>query len=435
MPLKKNKKNKPKKTNKKNSFLNEGSTSKTKIRVIGIGGGGGSIISEICSDLPKIDFVAANTDRKSLNALSKKIKIFQFGSNQTKGFGTGMDPELGKNVALEEKDKIKKITEGQDVCILVSSLGAGTGSGSMPVFAKMAKESGAIVYGIFTFPFAFEGSKKMEIAKNALEETKPYLNAISVLPNENIFKIIDKNAPLKEALSIINKNLSESLKGLIEAIYNPGLINIDFADFKTVLEGKGKITYLNTAVFDTSKGIEDSLKRAVSNPFYSYSINGAGGILLNITGSRKIGLNDVSQISKKISDTAKKNAPIIFGISHDDKYGDKIKIMVLAVGCESDDVFPQVKEKKSIAISKKKEPSPTKKKDTKEKIKPTEKPKKENKKPDSKNKSSQKITVKKRRNALETKKEKDEAEKEILENEKKWETPAFLRRGVLDKDK
>ncbi len=426
MAVKKTKKsNSPKnnkKKNKKEFFLNDSSTSKTKIRVIGIGGGGGSIISEICSDLPKIDFIAANTDKRSLNSLSKKVKIFQFGSNQTKGFGTGMDPELGKNAALDEKDRIKKITEGQDVCILVSCLGAGTGSGAMPIFAKAAKESGCIVYGIFTFPFSFEGSKKMEIAKEALEETRPYLNAISVLPNENIFKIIDKNAPLKEALSVINKNLSESLKGLIEAIYNPGLINIDFADFKTVLEGKGKIAYLNTAVFDVSKGVEDSLKKTISNPFYSYGINGAGGILLNVTGSRKIGLNDVSQISRKIADTAKKNSPIIFGISYDDKYKDKIKIMVLAVGCETDNVFPQTKEKKPLNIKEIK----TEKSVVKKQKKPLAKSKKEDKPP-------KKPATKSRRSALEVKKAGDEIEKEILENEKKWETPAFLRRGSLDK--
>ncbi len=410
----------------KKKVSDDNSTSKTKIRIIGIGGGGGSIISEISTDLSKIDFVAANTDKRSLRDLSRKVKTFHFGNKQTKGFGTGMDPELGKNAASEEKDKIKKLMEGQDVCILVASLGAGTGSGATPIFAKVAKESGCIVYGIFTLPFNFEGLRKMEIAKDSLEETRLHLNAISILPNENIFNIIDKNAPLKEALSIINKNLSESLKGLMEAIYNPGLINIDFADFKTILEGKGKITYLNTDTFDASKGAEDSLKKVINNPFYSYGINGSSGILLNVTGSKKIGLNDVSKISSMISGKAKRNASIIFGISHDDKYGDKIKITILAVGCEAEEIFSKNNEKKELILKKK----PIKKKKEVLKNKKTEK---DNKKKN--NDFEDKVEIKSRRNALEVKKANEEIEKELLEDEKKWETPAFLRRGSLDKDK
>jgi cell division protein FtsZ len=430
--------NKVKKTE---SSIFDGSTSKTKIRVIGIGGGGGSIISEICGDLPKIDFIAANTDKRSLQNLSKKVKVFQFGESQTKGLGTGMDPELGKNAAFNEKEKIKKIMENQDICILVASLGAGTGSGATPVFAKIAKELGCIVYGIFTLPFNFEGSRKLEIAKNSLEETRPYLNALSILPNENIFKIIDKNAPLKEALSIINNNLSESLKGLIEAIYNPGLINIDFADLRTVLEGKGKITYLNTSIFDVSKGVDEVLKEITASPFYSYNTDGATGILLNVTGSRKIGLNDVSLISGKISETAKKNASIIFGISHDDKYGNKIKITVLAVGCESDDLLSKLKEKETIQDKKKIESKKTKKiknkKIEKDKKLPEQNEKELKKKDEVKDvvldDSLEKISVRTRRNALEIKKINEDAEKEILEDEKKWETPAFLRRSQNDK--
>jgi cell division protein FtsZ len=401
-------------SDKKTGASFNGSTSKTKIRVIGIGGGGSSIVSDISSNLARIDFIAANTDKRALKELVRKVKVFQFGEKLTGGFGTGMDPEVGRNAASEEKEKIKKLFEGQDVCVLLACLGGGTSSGSAPIFAKLAKESGCIAYGIFTLPFDFEGTRKMEIAKESLEEIKPYLNAVSVLPNENIFKIINKDAPLKEALSMINTNLSESLKGLIEAIYNPGLINIDFADFKTVLEGKGKLAYLNSVVFDDSQGIEQAISKVTLNPFYSYEIEGASGVLLNITGSKKIGLKDVSRVSNQIAGLVKKNATIILGITHQEKSGDKVKIMVLGVGCESNDV-PLEKKIKNVP---KVEEKPLKKKAIiKKKIK-KEKPEK----------SSLKVAVKTRRNALETKKVNDAAEEELLEQEKKWESPAFLRR-------
>jgi cell division protein FtsZ len=394
------------------------STSKTKIRVIGIGGGGGSIIAEISSNLARIDFMAANTDKRSLKEISRKVKVFQFGEKTTGGFGTGMDPEVGHNAAETEKEKIKKIFAGQDVCVLLACLGGGTSSGAAPVFAKLAKESGCVTYGIFTLPFEFEGSRKMEIARESLEEIKPHLNAISVLPNENIFKIIEKDAPLKEALSMINSNLAESLRGLIEAIYNPGLINIDFADFKTVLEGKGKLAYLNSIVFESSKGIEEAMKRITLNPFYSYGIDGAGGVLLNVTGNKKIGLKDVSLVSNKIAGLVKKNATIILGIAHDEKYGDKVKIMVLGVGCEAKDVFPEKKQKVEVPIKTEKKVS----------VKKPRKKKEFEKKEKKKSLEKLKINIKPRRNALEIKKASEDIEKEILEEEKKWETPAFLRR-------
>ena len=230
---------------KKKITIFKDSIPRTKVRIIGIGGGGGSIVSEIVSRVKKADFVVANTDSRALNAI-KHVKRFQFGQNLTKGLGTGMNTEIGEMAAQGEKDKIEKLFEGQDICIIVSSLGGGAGSGASPVFAKISKNLNCITYGIFTMPFQFEGEKKMEIAKEALLKIKPHLNAFSVIPNERIFQIIDKNTPLKDALSAINQKLAENLEGLIEMIYSPGLINIDFADLKTIFGGRGKVAYLNT---------------------------------------------------------------------------------------------------------------------------------------------------------------------------------------------
>ena len=219
-----------------NDSIAQNTVHKTKVRVIGIGGGGGTIVSEIISRMKKADFVVANTDAKALR-LIKKAKRFQFGVNVTKGLGTGMNVEIGEEAALEDKEKIEKLFDGQDVCIVVSSLGGGAGSGASPIFAKLSKNTKCLTYGIFTMPFEFEGSKKMEIAKESLDKIRPHLNAFSVIPNERIFKIIDKGTPLKDALSAINERLAKNLGGLIEMIYLPGLINIDFADLRTILDG------------------------------------------------------------------------------------------------------------------------------------------------------------------------------------------------------
>ncbi|MDD5606443.1 MAG: cell division protein FtsZ [Candidatus Pacebacteria bacterium] len=361
---------------------------KTKTRIIGIGGGGSSIVCEIADKISKADFLIINTDSRALKTASPKIKKVQFGIKLTNGLGTGMNPELAELAAQEEKDKLKKIFEDQDLVIIISSLGAGTGSGATPVLAKIAKSTGAITYGIFTLPFEFEGKKKMEIAQEALEKIKTNFNAYTIFPNERIFKIIDKNTPLKESFSLINKKLAENLKGLIETIYLPGLINIDFADLKTILQGQGKLTFLNYLEIEKNN-IEEGIKKVITSPFFSYDISGAKGILYNITGSNDLQLSEVSGISKLIKDLANNKAKIIFGISNDNKAKNKIGITLLATGCGEKE---KEQEKKPIKKIKIKKPPKT------------------------------------RKNALEIKKTTDQEEQKLIEQEDAWETPAILRK-------
>jgi cell division protein FtsZ len=448
---------------------------KTKVRVIGIGGGGGSIVSEIVSRIKKADFIIANTDLKALNSI-KQAKKFQFGQNATKGLGTGMNVEVGEAAAEEDKDKIKKLFEGQDICIIVSCLGGGAGSGASPIFAKLSKSMNCITYGIFTMPFSFEGERKMEIAEQALEKIKPHLNAFSVIPNERIFTIIDKNTALKEALSAINERLAKNLEGLIEMIYLPGLINIDFADVKTVLSGRGKLCYLSTIELSEQER-EEAVKKVISSPLYTYTIKGAKGIIYNIVGAKTLQLSEVSKLSKIIADSVNKKAKIIFGISQNEKYSNKIKITLLASGCAIKGVINSKKPriiKKARSLFRK--PEIIEKK-VEEKIeqkigrKPIEKPieksklvmKKSVKNPpvgEVKKKLARKITkknikkkpekkiireeitepiikkeevenfgdVKLRRNALQVRKVVEEEERELMEKENVWETPAIFRR-------
>ena len=419
---------------------------KTKIRVIGIGGGGGNIVSEIASKIAKASFVTANTDVKSLKGCGRKVIKFQFGQNLTHGLGTGMNPELGKLAAQNEKEKIKKLLEGYDLCILVASLGGGTGSGAVSTFAKISKNLGNLTYGIFTLPFKFEGEKKMEIAMSALKEARGYFNAITVIPNERVFQIINKDTPIKEALSAINKFLSESLGGLIETIYEPGLINIDFADFKTVLEGRGRLAYLNTIESQLKEGaIKDVAGTVLNSPFYPYTIRGAKGVLFNIVGEKNLSLSDVNQISRAISELVNPEAKIIFGISQHKKHPHTIKTILLATGCDRAGEMRISSEKKKKRTKKRalvkpvaekeKIETPEKKKtktkmSRKKKKSKGEKPKeqiKEHEPTVDDNNNEEKV----RKNALQIKKEAEDLEKEMIEKEKFWETPAFLRKKLI----
>ncbi len=436
----------------KEEKMKEGPLREIKIKVIGIGGGGGSIVSEISTGLSKVKFAAANTDATALDALKKrKIKKLQFGKELTGGLGTGMDPEVGKRAALEAEEEIEKAVDGQDVNILVSCLGGGTGSGALPVFAEKSKKAGALTYGIFTLPFEFEGQRKMTITKKALKEASPHLNAISILPNENIFKIVDRTTPLKKALSEMNKNLAFNLEGLIETIYEAGLINIDFADIRTILEerrGRRKLAYLSTTLI--TKEEEDAkeiVKKATSNPLYPHGIDRARGILFNITGGEELGLAEISAISKEISEFTENGAKVIFGVSQEKNFKGRMKISLLATGCGadyfSDEITDEEEEpieeeikKVDLEVNEKKEDPVKKEKEKEEEEKKEDPVAKEEKKEEEEEKETEiKIQA-----PIEYSEKEDsktpvgEDEKKILEEEEKWETPTFLRKALHKDD-
>ncbi len=422
------------------------------VRVVGVGGGGGSIVSSISLRLKKVLFSVVNTDVHSLEEITKKKKIkgVAFGKKLTGGLGTGMDAKIGKQAAQEDIEEVKKLFKNQDIVIFVVSLGGGTGSGSVPVFASAAQEMGCLVYGIFTLPFSFEGEKKSKIAKDAIKEANPFLDAITVLPNEKIFEIVDKNTPLRSALEVVNSSLVESLEGLIETIYETGLVNIDFADVKTVLENKKslrKLTYISTIEGKTEGGVQELVKRAISNLLYPYGINKARGVLFNITGGKDIGLMEIATISESISRHTEEDARIIIGITQKNNYKNKIRITVLATGCGTDFLKKELSGEDEKAKDKKRE-----EKEKKPEIK-KEKPKKEEEeKPKRKTEDKE---IKKEEKKPEIKKEKEEEkerimvvptteriipisdekprsplseeEKRMLEEEKRWDRPSFLK--------
>lgn len=414
---------------------------KIKIQVVGIGGGGSSIISGIAPKLKKIKFLAANTDSQALKKTAKGVEKFQFGQNLTQGLGTGMNPREAEKAAVAEVDNIKKIFQGQGFSILISCLGGGTGSGASHIFAKAAKDLKNHTLGIFTLPFLFEGEKRQMLAREAMEKIKPNLNAIIIFPNERIFQAISQKTPIKTAFSTINQVLAKNLEGLIEMLYLVGLINIDFADLRAVLSGSGRLSYLNTVLIQGENRAEEAAKLILENPFYEYKITGADRILFNISGGKDLKITEVEKISKVISDSNRK-AKIIFGISENEKYKGKIKITLLAVGCEEKpgildrvkNTSTKTKAKKKIfktrkiikVITKSKKNKRKPKKNTKKKIKVKIKSSKKDlvEQPTRENK----IEMNSRRNALDIKKEMERAQKEHLSREDEWDIPAFLRR-------
>ena len=406
-----------------------------KVRLVGIGGGGGSIISSVSCKVKGASFYAIDTDIRALKGLSRKIKKIHFGQDITHGLGTGMDFDVGKESIKNEKENLKNIFKNQDVVILVGCLGGGLASGATAVLADLSKKSGSLTYGIFTLPFKFEGKRKAKIAKKSLKEIRNHVNAFSVIPNERIFEVIEKTAPLKKALAVINNHLSQSIQGLIEVIYETGLINIDFADLETIFSGRGKLAYLNSIKINKNDDKKELTKKLINSSLYPYSIDGGDAVLFNISGQKNLTLSQVSTIAEAISEKVYKNAKIIFGIS-DSKNKSTTRVNLLVVGCNQAKFFKKDEEKKPKKRTKKK----ILKKKAVKKLRPKEEEKKEIKKPKKikrKKKSSKiKIKVEKvkqeivkvRKNALQVKEDIKKEEEEIISKENLYKIPTFLRK-------
>ena len=414
-----------------------------KVRLIGIGGGGGSIVSSVSCKVKGASFFAVDTDIRALKGLSRKVRKVHFGQDITHGLGTGMDFEIGKESIKNEKENLKNIFNNQDVIILVGCLGGGLASGAASALADLSNKSGSLTYGIFTLPFKFEGKRKAKIAKKSLKEIRNYVNAFSVIPNERIFEVIEKTAPLKKALAVINNHLSQSIQGLIEVIYKTGLINIDFADLETIFLGKGKLAYLNSIKINKNDDKKELAKKLINSSLYPYSIDEGEAVLFNISGQRSLSLSQVNKIAEAISEKVSKNAKIIFGIS-DSGNKTATRVNLLVVGCDQAKFF---KEKEEKPKKKKAQKRVSKKKVIKKKVvgkvQPKKKEKKEEKKvkkikPKKKIKKPRKVKVKiekeerevkkVRKSALQVKEDIKKEEEEIISKENLYKVPTFLRK-------
>jgi cell division protein FtsZ len=303
-----------------------------KIKVIGVGGGGCNAVNRmIRAKLEGVEFIAANTDLQALKFSQAPVKL-QLGAKLTKGLGAGANPEVGRKAALEDTEKIIEALEGADMIFITSGLGGGTGSGAAPVVASLASELGALSVAVVTKPFAFEGKRRMMQAEQALQELVGVVDTVIVIPNERLMETVERGTSFFDAFRIADDILRQAVQGISDIITVPGIINRDFADVKAIMSGQG-YAVMGTAVATGTNRAVDAANRAIASPLLEdNSIQGAQGILINISGSSSLTLHEVHEASSVIQKAAHENANIIFGAVQDDNMKDTIKITVIAAG-------------------------------------------------------------------------------------------------------
>ncbi|GAB6182507.1 cell division protein FtsZ [Thermodesulfovibrio hydrogeniphilus] len=303
-----------------------------KIKVIGVGGAGTNAVNTMISaGIKGVEFIAVNTDIQHLEISLAPLKV-QIGKELTRGLGAGSDPELGKKAALEDKNTLMSCIEGADLIFITAGMGGGTGTGAAPVIASMAKELGILTVAVVTKPFYFEGKKRLHNAVVGLKELKKYVDTVIVIPNDRIHLIVDKGTPLVKSFAIANDILRQAVQGISDLILNPGFINRDFADVKTIIEKSGKaIIGLGTCFKE--EGAREAALRAINNPLLEEtSIEGAKRILINITGGFDLTLDEVQEIAGTIYDVAHEDANIIFGTVIKPEIENEIFVTVIATG-------------------------------------------------------------------------------------------------------
>lgn len=303
-----------------------------RIRVVGIGGGGGNAITSMVvdQDIKGVEFVSINTDAQALLNCQAPTKV-QIGDKLTKGLGSGADPEVGKKAAEESKEKIKEVFLDSDMVFLTCGMGGGTGTGASPIIAKIAKDIGALTVGVVTKPFLFEGTRRMVLAEEGIEELRKNVDTLIVIPNQRLLDIIDKKMTLIEAFKIADSVLGQGVKGISDLITTPGLINVDFADVRSIMREAGN-TLMGIGVGMGENRGQLAARNAISSPLLEVSIDGAKGVLFNVTGGRDLTMDEVNQAAEIITGAVSADANIIFGTTIDDKLTDQVKITVIATG-------------------------------------------------------------------------------------------------------
>ncbi len=304
-----------------------------KIKVIGVGGSGGSSVDRmIASKIRGVEFVAMNTDVQALHKSQASIKV-HLGKTVTRGLGAGMNPEVGQRAAEESADEIRELLKGTDMVFVTCGLGGGTGTGAGPVVAAIAKEIGALTVAVVTKPFAFEGAQRRNIAEQGFEKLVGQVDAIITIPNDRILQIIDRKTTLVEAFETVDDVLRQGVQGISEAITVPGLINVDFADVRTVMANRGSALMGIGRGHGDNRAI-DAAKAAVASPLLEVSMDGAKAVLFIVTGGSNLAMQDVTEAAKIISQAADPNVAMIWGTILDESMKDEIKITVIATGFE-----------------------------------------------------------------------------------------------------
>src|SRR3989339_356353 len=306
-----------------------------KISVIGIGGAGGNAVNTMIADnLQGVDFITANTDAQALAASYSPVKV-QLGAELTRGLGAGADPEIGRQAALEAKEQLREKLEGSDMIFIATGLGGGTGTGGAPVVADIAKELGVLTVAVVTKPFHFEGKRRNSQADVGIAELRKVVDTLIIVPNQRLLSLGGRNISLLEAFKRADDILYHAVKGISDLIMVPGLINLDFADVKKIMAQMG-IALMGTGAAEGENRAVEAAQRAISSPLLEdNTIQGARGILMNITGGPGMTLHEINEASSMIQQEAHEDANIIFGTVIDEKMGDTIRITVIATGFET----------------------------------------------------------------------------------------------------
>ena len=301
------------------------------IKVIGVGGGGNNAVNRMISaGLQGVEFVAVNTDAQALKYSQAMVKM-QIGAKLTKGLGAGANPEIGKKAAEESQDEIRKSLEGADMVFVTAGMGGGTGTGAAPIVAEIAKELGALTVGVVTRPFTFEGRKRADQAEKGIAELRSKVDTLIVIPNDRLLQVADKQTSITDAFRIADDVLRQGVQGISDLIAVPGLINLDFADVKTIMRETGS-ALMGIGRATGEKRAAEAAKMAISSPLLETSIEGAKGVLLNITGGSNLGLFEVNEAAEIISAAADPEANIIFGAVIDESLQDEVRVTVIATG-------------------------------------------------------------------------------------------------------
>jgi cell division protein FtsZ len=303
-----------------------------KIKVIGLGGGGGNAVGRmINSQFTGVEFIVANTDRQSLHASPVPVKI-QLGAQLTEGLGAGSNPDIGRSAALENPDQITQFLEGADMVFITAGLGGGTGTGAAPVVASLAKDLGILTVAVVTKPFHFEGRKRMVQAEAGLEALRGVVDTLITIPNQRLLSVVERGTPLVEAFKVADSVLHQAVQGISDLIIVPGLINLDFADVRTIMSGMG-MAMMGTGVGRGEHRALDAAQKAVASPLLDdTSIHGARGILINFTGGGDLSIHELEEAAAIVQEAAHEDANIIFGAVIDAALKDEVRMTVIATG-------------------------------------------------------------------------------------------------------
>jgi cell division protein FtsZ len=312
--------------------LGEDMSTGARIKVVGVGGGGSNAVNRMVQvGLDGVEFLVANTDRQALQVNHAMVKL-QIGSKLTKGLGAGADPNVGRQAALEDTDALIQALDGADMVFVTAGLGGGTGTGAAPVIASLASELGALTIAVVTKPFKFEGKKRLLQAERGLEALRDCVDTVITIPNERLLSIIDRATPLTEAFGTADDVLRQAIQGISDLILVPGLINLDFADVKTIMSGMG-VAMMGTGVAEGEDRAMEAARRAISSPLLEgASVQGARGVIINVTGGHDLSLMEVSEASSIVQEAADEEANIIFGAVVDPTLSGRVKITVIATG-------------------------------------------------------------------------------------------------------